>query len=92
MKEAPKFQASPAPSEEEAAAIAAALVLYLEAEAAAAASATAAAEQSDGVSPWVAEGRGERARRGVVDYRTLVGPRAAWRLSGRARVWGAFTP
>jgi hypothetical protein len=92
VKEAPKFQASPAPTEEETAAIAAALVLYLESEATARATAAEPSGDAGGLSRWVAEGRGEQCRRGVTDYRHLVGPLGAWRLSGRAPVWGAFNP
>ena len=91
MRPAPQFQASPAPSEEEAAAIAAALVLMLEAEAVVVAVASAKAPaptESATVDPWVAEARGTMANRGVHDYRDKMPRDRAWRLSGRARVWG----
>ena len=89
MRRAPQFQASPAPTEEEAAALAAALVLMLEAEAVALAQAAPAPSiEGQTVDPWVAEGRGSSASRGVYDYRDKMPRDRAWRLSGRARVWG----
>ena len=83
MREAPRFRAAPAPTEEEAAAIAAALTVLLEEEAG-----QDEAIASQGINAWLAEGRSVVERRGLDEFRRMLGTGRAWKMAGRIRAWG----